>query len=167
MNAPDRVHDRQTGVANTQGEADFGQREMSGIARRFVRYRDRRTEWSKQSDGLLRAGPGVAKRLKILWLSPGFPRPTNRGGQIRTLEILRCLHLRHEIHFLALHDDSTEAIRRSSEYCSRAWPVPYALAPKGSIRFWMQSVRGLVAREPAVVARKHSRSRGLRFSHIR
>jgi hypothetical protein len=35
--------------------------------------------------------------------------------------------LRHEIHFLALPDDSTEAIRRSSEYCSRAWPVPYAL----------------------------------------
>jgi glycosyltransferase involved in cell wall biosynthesis len=98
----------------------------------------------------------VAKRLKILWLSPGFPHPTNRGGQIRTLEILRWLHKRHDIHFLALHDGSTEAIRQSSEYCSRAWPVQFSLALKTSVRFRMQLMRGLVATEPVVVSRKHS-----------
>jgi polysaccharide biosynthesis protein PslH len=98
----------------------------------------------------------VAKRLRLLWLSPGFLHPTTRGGQIRTLEILRCLHLRHEIDFLALHDGSAEAIRRSAEYCSRAWPVPHKLAPWRSVKFWMQSLRGLMAREPVVIARKHS-----------
>lgn len=99
----------------------------------------------------------MARRLKVLWLSPGFLHPTNRGGQIRTLEILRHLHLRHEIHFLGLHDGSAEAIEKSAEYCSKVWAVPYVLAPKNSVKFWVQSLRGLVSREPVVVARKHSR----------
>ena len=98
----------------------------------------------------------VARRLKVLWLSPGFLHPTNRGGQIRTLEILRHLHLRHEIHFLGLHDGTSEAIQKSGEYCSKVWPVPYILAPKNSAKFLVQSLRGFVSREPVVVARKQS-----------
>jgi len=94
--------------------------------------------------------------VKILWLSSGFLHPTTRGGQIRTLETLRRLRDRHEIHYLALHDGQAEALARSSEYCSKAWPVPFVLASRESLRFWMQTVRALFSPLPVVVARKRS-----------
>src|SRR5258706_6319381 len=97
----------------------------------------------------------------ILWLSSGFLLPTTWGGQIRTLGMLRRLRDRHEIHFLALHDGEPEALTHSSEYCSKAWPVPFALARRNSVRFWIQTARGLFSELPVVVARK--RSRGARL----
>ncbi len=94
--------------------------------------------------------------MKILWLSSGFLHPTTRGGQIRTLEMLRRLRPRHEIHYLALHDGSPEALARSSEYCFKAWPAPFTLAPRESTRFWIQTARALFSRLPVMVARKQS-----------
>jgi glycosyltransferase involved in cell wall biosynthesis len=94
--------------------------------------------------------------VNILWLSSGFLHPTTRGGQIRTLEMLRRLRARHEIHYLALHDGKPEALARSSEYCAKAWPVPFVLARRGSARFWIQALRGLFSQLPVVVARKRS-----------
>ncbi len=95
-------------------------------------------------------------RVKILWLGPAFLHPTNRGGQIRTLEILRRLRQRHEIHYLAAHDGDPEAIERSSEFCSRAWPVRYDLAPRSSLLFWFQSIGAMFSKLPVTVARKRS-----------
>ena len=39
--------------------------------------------------------------MKILWVKSDFLHPTTRGGQIRTLEIVKRLHARHEVHYLA------------------------------------------------------------------
>jgi polysaccharide biosynthesis protein PslH len=95
--------------------------------------------------------------VKILWLGPAFLHPTNRGGQIRTLGMLRCLRQRHEIHYVAPHDGTPEAIERSSEFCSRAWPVLNDLPPRSSSRFWLQSVRALFSQLPITLARKQSK----------
>lgn len=94
--------------------------------------------------------------MKILWLGPAFLHPTNRGGQIRTLEMLRRLRQRHEIHYLAAHDLAPEALERSSEFCSKAWPVRYNLAPRSSPRFWLQSIGAMFSKLPITVARKRS-----------
>ena len=40
--------------------------------------------------------------MKILWVKSDFLHPTDKGGQIRTLEMLRRLHSRHEIHYVGL-----------------------------------------------------------------
>ena len=104
--------------------------------------------------------------MKILWLSSGFLHPTTRGGQIRTLETLRRLRTRNEIDYLALHDGSREALERASEYCSRAWPIPFQLAPRDSIRFWMQTVAGLFSRLPVVAVRKQSKSARLAIAKL-
>jgi glycosyltransferase involved in cell wall biosynthesis len=95
-------------------------------------------------------------RVKILWLGPAFLHPTNRGGQIRTLEILRRLRQHHEIHYLAAHDGEPEAIERSSEFCSKAWPVRYDLAPRSSPLYWLQSIGAMFSKLPVAVARKRS-----------
>jgi polysaccharide biosynthesis protein PslH len=104
--------------------------------------------------------------VKILWLSSGFLHPTTRGGQIRTLETLRRLRTRHEIHYLALHDGSPEALARSSEYCFKTWPVPFVLASRDSARFWIQTARALFSRLPVMVARKRLRAARLMIEEV-
>ncbi|HEX3681563.1 MAG TPA: glycosyltransferase family 4 protein [Bryobacteraceae bacterium] len=92
--------------------------------------------------------------MKILWVKTDFLHPTTRGGQIRTLEMLKALHRRHEIHYLAFDDGvESEGPRRSVEYCSRAYRVPHSVPPRRSIRFAGQLLRGLVSPLPVPVAR--------------
>ena len=93
--------------------------------------------------------------MKILWVSTVFLHPTTRGGQIRTLELLKQLHRRHEIHYAALaNPDEPEGPARSPEYCSRAYPVPFHLADKRSPAFLWQLLQGLVSPVPVVTFRK-------------
>src|SRR5579875_188651 len=92
--------------------------------------------------------------MKILWVKTDFLHPTTRGGQIRTLEMLKALHRRHEIHYVAFDDGlNPEGLQRSSEYCSYAYPVPHSVPPRRSIRFAGQLLRGFVSPVPVSVAR--------------
>lgn len=92
--------------------------------------------------------------MKILWVKSDFLHPADRGGQIRTLEMLKCLHTRHEIHYVAFDDgQNLEALERSSEYCSRAYPVRHSVPPHRSPRFLGQLVHGLVSPVPVAVKR--------------
>ena len=60
-------------------------------------------------------------RMKILWVNPNFLHPTTKGGQIRTLEMLRCLRRDHEIHYVAFADPlHPEGPARAGEYATRA-----------------------------------------------
>lgn len=95
--------------------------------------------------------------MKILWVHSVFLHPTTRGGQIRTLAMLKQLARRHEVHYAALADpDQPEGPARSSEYCARAYPVPYRIAPKGSPAFLWQLAWGLLSPVPVVTFRKRS-----------
>lgn len=114
--------------------------------------------------------------MKILWACPLFLHPTTKGGQIRTLEMLRHLHRRHEVHFVALDSDgNAEGIERSSEYCSHVYPVKHAVPAQGSPAFVAQFARYAFSRVPLAVQRFASqRMRALvadlaereRFDHI-
>ncbi|MGI8958659.1 MAG: glycosyltransferase [Bryobacteraceae bacterium] len=92
--------------------------------------------------------------MKILWVKSDFLHPANRGGQIRTLEMLKCLHRRHEIHYVAFDDrKNEEGLEKSSGYCSRAYPVPHSVAPHRSFGFMCQLLQGLVSPVPVAVKR--------------
>ena len=95
--------------------------------------------------------------MKILWVNNIFLHPTTKGGQIRTLEMLRRLHQRHEIHYVSFDDpDNREGPRRASEYSTRSHAIRYQIAPKRSLRFLAQLAAGVVSSLPVVVARKRS-----------
>lgn len=95
--------------------------------------------------------------MKILWVKSDFLHPTTRGGQIRTLEMLRRLHRRHEVHYVAFEDPlNLEGVHRSSEYSARSYPVPLDLVPKRSPRFALQLGGGLFSRLPVALARYRS-----------
>jgi polysaccharide biosynthesis protein PslH len=95
--------------------------------------------------------------MKILWVKSDFLHPTTKGGQIRTLEILRRIRTRHEIHYVAFTRDSgAEALERSSEYCHRAFPVPLQVPKHGTLGFYGQLLKGLFSSKPVAVLRYRS-----------
>src|SRR6185312_397387 len=101
------------------------------------------------------ACPGESRRsraipsVKILWVKSDFLHPTTKGGQIRTLEMLRRLRLRHKVHYVAfVGSDSDEALRRSSEYCEQTYPIAHRIPSHRSLRFAWQLVQGLISKLP-------------------
>src|SRR5947208_709041 len=75
--------------------------------------------------------------------------------------MLRQLHKRHEVHYIAFDDPkSDEGVRRSSEYCSFAYPVRHKIVPKNSPAFAAQLTAGLAS--PIPVAGMRYRSDAMR-----
>src|SRR5256885_987027 len=82
--------------------------------------------------------------------------PTTKGGQIRTLEMLRHLHRRHEIHYVAIANPALpEGPARAHEYSTKSYPFAYRIPDKSSPAFYVELVRGLVSSVPVAVARFH------------
>ena len=99
--------------------------------------------------------------MKVLWVNTNFMHPTTKGGQIRTLEMLRHLHRWNEVHFVAIENlAEPEGPARSREYCFRAYPMQHRIPPKNSFRFVTQLARGLVSSMPVAVERFHSAELG-------
>lgn len=97
--------------------------------------------------------------MKILWAKTDFLHPTTRGGQIRTLEMLRRLHRRHEIHYVCFDDrENPEGLRRSVEYAMHSYPVPLRLVPKRSPLFLGQLAAGLFSSLPVAGMRYRSKA---------
>lgn len=100
--------------------------------------------------------------MRILWINPNFLHPTTKGGQIRTLGILRELHREHEIDYVAYLGDTSEEMaegpRRAGEYSRMHLAVPSTTASKTSPRFYLDLLRGLVDPMPVAVRRFDSRA---------
>jgi glycosyltransferase involved in cell wall biosynthesis len=95
--------------------------------------------------------------MKILWVKCDFLHPTTRGGQIRTLEIVKRLHARHEVHYLAYEaSDNPEGLKRAPEYCTRAYPVRLEVPPRRSPAFLAQLAGNLFSSMPLSLSRYHS-----------
>lgn len=92
--------------------------------------------------------------MKILWVKTDFLHPTDRGGQIRTLETLRSLHRRNEIHYVAYDNPrQPEGVARAQEYCSRAYPVDRPIPARNSPAFFGQLGANLISKLPLAVGR--------------
>src|SRR5678815_5533948 len=85
--------------------------------------------------------------MKILWVNSNFMHPTNKGGSIRTLEMLRHLHERHEIHYAAIEQPRyAEGPARAGEYSTRSYSVRVAGGPGARV---VPSAQHEALREPA------------------
>jgi glycosyltransferase involved in cell wall biosynthesis len=102
-------------------------------------------------------GGGPFRLMKILWVKSDFLHPTERGGQIRTLETLRQLHRRHEIHYVAFDNPARpEGPARAHEYCSYAYPIRLDVPLRGSAEFWLQVAASPFSRMPLSITRYRS-----------
>lgn len=95
--------------------------------------------------------------MKVLWVNANFLHPTTKGGQIRTLEMLRRLHQRHEIHYAALEDPRhPEGVSKACEYSTKAYPFRLDVPARHSPRFYAQVMRGLIDPLPVAIRRFRS-----------
>jgi glycosyltransferase involved in cell wall biosynthesis len=94
--------------------------------------------------------------MKVLWVNTNFLHPTTKGGQIRTLEMLRHLHRRHEIHYVAnANPAQPEGPARAPEYSAKAYPFPYRIPKKPSPGFLWQLAARIFSPTPLAVSRFH------------
>ena len=88
-----------------------------------------------------------------------FLHPTTRGGQIRTLEIVKRLHQRNEVHYIAFDDPlNPEGLQRAGEYSTRSYPITHSAPSKRSAGFVMQLAGGLFSPLPVAISRWKSDS---------
>ncbi len=102
--------------------------------------------------------------MKLLWVKADFLHPPDRGGQIRTLEMLKRLKTRHEIHYVALDRGDSQP---SGEYCFRAYPIEHRVPAKNTAAFGVQLLKGLVSPLPVAVGRYRSESMRRKIESLR
>jgi sugar transferase (PEP-CTERM/EpsH1 system associated) len=78
--------------------------------------------------------------MKILWLKTELLHPVDKGGKIRTYEMLKRLRRDHFITYLTLvsPSDAPESFDRSDEYCHRLAAVPHRLREKSGAGFYWE-----------------------------
>jgi len=92
--------------------------------------------------------------MKILWVNSNFMHPTDKGGSIRTLEMLLHLQRRHEIHYAAIEDPRRpEGPARADEYSFRSYPGRLHVPERGAPAFAWQLAKGLLSPLPLAMKR--------------
>jgi sugar transferase (PEP-CTERM/EpsH1 system associated) len=88
--------------------------------------------------------------VRILWLKTELLHPVDKGGRIRTYNMLRELKRDHQITYLALNDGSAGAKERAlaTEYCHELVCVPHRARAKFSVGFYMELATNLVSPLP-------------------
>ncbi|HEU5050837.1 MAG TPA: glycosyltransferase [Gemmatimonadales bacterium] len=96
--------------------------------------------------------------MHILWIKTELLHPVDKGGRIRTYNMLRALRRRHRVTYLTLDSGTAEAaaVARASEYCDRLIRIPFTEARRGSLRFWGELVANLLSSLPYAVAKYRS-----------
>src|SRR5689334_3323829 len=96
--------------------------------------------------------------MRILWLKTELLHPVDKGGKIRTYEMLRQLRREHDLTYLTLAfpDDAPDAAERATEYCHRLVTVPHRLRPKAGAGFYGELLGNLISPLPLSLARYRS-----------
>ena len=96
--------------------------------------------------------------MHILWLKTELLHPVDKGGRIRTYQMLRQLRREHHVTYLTLDDGTAapDALARAREYAYRVVRVPFRTAPKRSPRFFAELAANVVSPLPYAVAKYRS-----------
>lgn len=98
--------------------------------------------------------------MKILWLNCELLHPIDKGGKIRTCEMLKCLKQDHDVTYLTFANptDTPEATEKAGEYCHRLIRAPRRTSRKFSARFYFDVLMNLASPLPFVLKRYRSRA---------
>ena len=92
--------------------------------------------------------------MHILWVKSELLHPLDKGGRIRTYEMLRRLRDHHRVTYIALEDGTTTAEQRSRavEYCDDLVLVPWRRAPLRGWRRGLAILRNVFSSLPFALA---------------
>jgi sugar transferase (PEP-CTERM/EpsH1 system associated) len=90
-----------------------------------------------------------------LWLKTEFLHPVDKGGKIRTYNMLKQLKREHQVTYLTLDDGtaSAEDRARSSEYCHHLVSVPHPLREKFTASFYIELFLNLLSSRPYAISK--------------
>jgi sugar transferase (PEP-CTERM/EpsH1 system associated) len=92
--------------------------------------------------------------MHILWVKSELLHPLDKGGRIRTYEMLRRLRDHHRVTYVALDDGTTTAEQRARalEYCDDLVLVPWRRAPLRGWRRGLAIARNVFSSLPFALA---------------
>ena len=96
--------------------------------------------------------------MRILWIKTELLHPVDKGGKIRTYQMLRALARKHHVTYLCLDDGSADpdAAAKSSEYAQHLVTVPFNPPHKQTIGFFLDLAMNLFSALPYAIARYRS-----------
>jgi sugar transferase (PEP-CTERM/EpsH1 system associated) len=96
--------------------------------------------------------------MRLLWLKTELLHPVDKGGKIRTYQMLKHIHRLHDVTYLTFvsDDDRPESFARASEYCARVIPVRRSEPRKFSPRFYRDLALNLGSNLPYAVQKYRS-----------
>ncbi|MFN2531066.1 MAG: glycosyltransferase [Pyrinomonadaceae bacterium] len=96
--------------------------------------------------------------MKILWLKTELLHPVDKGGRIRTYQMLRELKKDHEITYLSLDGETgaRDAGKLASEYCHHLVTVHHPQSEKFSLEFYVQLVANIASPFPYAISKYRS-----------
>ena len=88
--------------------------------------------------------------MRILWLKTELLHPVDKGGKIRTYQMLKALKREHHVTYLTLDDSASgaEARAQAAEYCHELVCVPHRTRAKFTVGFYWELARNLVSPLP-------------------
>lgn len=96
--------------------------------------------------------------MKILWLKSELLHPVDKGGKIRTYQMLKHLKKQHDITYLSLvsHSEPNESFELASQYCNRLVSVPWSESERHSARFYRDLAFNLFSPFPFAIEKYRS-----------
>jgi len=96
--------------------------------------------------------------LRILWLKTELLHPIDKGGKIRTYNMLKELKDEHHVTYLTLDDGSASAEerKRSTEYCHDLICIPHCRREKFTPGFYFELLLNLVESRPYAIKKYES-----------
>ena len=96
--------------------------------------------------------------MRILWLKTELLHPVDKGGKIRTYQMLKELKREHHVTYLTLDDGtaSQDAKPRATEYCHELVRIPHSTRGKFSAGFYAELALNAFSRLPYAIRKYES-----------
>ena len=97
--------------------------------------------------------------MKILWIKTELLHPIDKGGKIRTYNMLKELKRNHHVTYVALDDGAadTSARERAFEYCHELVWIPHRQREKFTAGFYAELLSNLLSPLPYAIKKYASR----------
>ena len=96
--------------------------------------------------------------MRILWLKTELLHPVDKGGKIRTYNMLKEMKREHHVTYLTLDDGTATADERAkaTEYCHELICIPQRRRPKFTPGFYFELLLNLVSSRPYAIKKYES-----------
>src|ERR1044071_1586663 len=112
----------------------------------------------RQFSGRLNKGGRKESGMRILWLKSELLHPVDKGGKIRTYQMLKHINRAHDVTYMTFigPKDSPESLEQSAEYCQQLSLIPRSETQKNGIQFYSDLALNLSSRLPYAIQKYRS-----------